>query len=30
MRAYISPVVFHIEFENILPEYFLSETDGKT
>ena len=29
MLAYIFPVVFHIEFENIFPENFLSETDGK-
>ena len=29
MLAYIFPIVFHIEFENIFPENFLSETDGK-
>ena len=29
MLAYIFLVAYHIEFENIFPETFLSETDGK-
>ena len=30
MLAYNFPLVFHIEFETIFPENFLSETDRKT
>ena len=29
MLACIFPFVFHIEFENMFPKNFLSETDGK-